>query len=290
MKRTAGQEHDDNNDNGSVSTAAAATVSISMEPTKMTMRELVKSKNDGEGLKTINPTGGFLDGDSYSYIEEDTEAGHTDDSAGAVRFVNGKLILNKNYHVPTSSVVDTYAPPPSKRKATSVYSRRGEGRKTTQKWTREETEKFFNALRTFGTDFTLMEGMFKNRDRRQIKAKFKKEERDHPELIDMVLKSTVPLNEKKLRAAGITFDENENEGDDPLASPPATITSSSSSSSTQQPAAAATAVITESVADGHEKQSNTSRKTAEEEDDEALLRDLFGEEEEDNNNEGSDNE
>lgn len=256
-------------------------------PAKKTMRELVKGGDDEKCVKTISPTSGFIGEDTYTYIDEDEDgSGTVDDGTGAVRFVNGKLILNRNYHVPTSSVVESYAAPPSKRKAVSLYSRRGE-KKQTQKWTTEETEKFFHALRTFGTDFTLMEGVFKGRDRRQIKAKFKKEEKDHPELVDMALRSTIPLNEKKLRDAGISFDdkecgaENNTNNDDPdLAN-----------------SALAAALLSGNIpnennenddGNGATESSKTTGKNAVDEDEAALLRDLFGDDDDDDGGENND--
>jgi hypothetical protein len=51
------------------------------------------------------------------------------------------------------------------------------------------------ALRQFGTDFTTMELMFPGtRDRRQLKNKFKKEERERPNLVYRYLDSQQPLD------------------------------------------------------------------------------------------------
>lgn len=275
---------------GSPAGAGAGTASV--PPAKKTMRELVKGGDDERCVKTISPTSGFIGEDTYTYINDnEDDPSLADDGAGAVRFVNGKLILNRNYHVPTSSVVESYAAPLSKRKAVSLYSRRGERKQMSQKWTTEETEKFFHALRTFGTDFTLMEGMFKGRDRRQIKAKFKKEERDHPELVDMALRSTIPLNEKKLRDVGISFEGdkngggNDNNGDDDDISTSAfaaALLSGHEEPQQNENAAATVAVSGNSEKENSDKQSNKSgNKGGEDEDDEALLRELFGDDDDD---------
>lgn len=55
------------------------------------------------------------------------------------------------------------------------------------KWTNAETERFYQALRTFGTDFTLMLSQFPKRSRRQLKYKFKREEREHSTRIEEAL-------------------------------------------------------------------------------------------------------
>lgn len=62
-------------------------------------------------------------------------------------------------------------------------------RESAVKWEPTETEKFYNALRAFGTDFSLMESMFPGRSRRQLKLKFKREERDHPDRIDFAMRN-----------------------------------------------------------------------------------------------------
>jgi transcription factor TFIIIB component B'' len=50
-------------------------------------------------------------------------------------------------------------------------------------WNLESTEKFYLGLRMFGTDFEMISKMFPDRNRRQIKLKFNKEEREFPRRI-----------------------------------------------------------------------------------------------------------
>lgn len=57
----------------------------------------------------------------------------------------------------------------------------------TKEWPHEETVKFYRCLNTVGTDFSLMLNLFPNRSRRDLKLKFKKEERSNPQLIDKAL-------------------------------------------------------------------------------------------------------
>lgn len=59
--------------------------------------------------------------------------------------------------------------------------------KRTKDWTREETLRFYKALNTIGTDFTLMCDLFPRRTRRELKMKFKKEERMNRLLVDKAL-------------------------------------------------------------------------------------------------------
>lgn len=50
-----------------------------------------------------------------------------------------------------------------------------------------ETKKFYRALNVVGTDFSLMKPYFRNRTRRELKLKFKKEERLNPNLVNKAL-------------------------------------------------------------------------------------------------------
>lgn len=59
-------------------------------------------------------------------------------------------------------------------------------------WTFAETLRFYRTLNTVGTDFSLMLGLFPGRTRRELKMKFKKEEKNNRMLVDKVLMN--PLN------------------------------------------------------------------------------------------------
>jgi transcription factor TFIIIB component B'' len=52
-----------------------------------------------------------------------------------------------------------------------------------EKWTWEQTEKFYDALASFGTDFMIISKLFRGKTRRHIKSKFVREERAEPERI-----------------------------------------------------------------------------------------------------------
>lgn len=59
--------------------------------------------------------------------------------------------------------------------------------KRTRAWAEEETVKFYRVLNTVGPDFSLMLNLFPNRSRRDLKLKFKNEERFNSQLIDKAL-------------------------------------------------------------------------------------------------------
>ncbi|PIA35825.1 hypothetical protein AQUCO_03400015v1 [Aquilegia coerulea] len=49
-----------------------------------------------------------------------------------------------------------------------------------KRWSKQETELFYEAIRQFGTDFAMIEKIFPGRERRQWVLKYKNEERRHP--------------------------------------------------------------------------------------------------------------
>jgi len=73
----------------------------------------------------------------------------------------------------------------SSNKATN-YGSWGKKRKNVD-WSDRETVRFFKALSVFGTDFSMMENVFKRRSRQDLKMKFKKEERTNRPLVDKCL-------------------------------------------------------------------------------------------------------
>lgn len=66
-------------------------------------------------------------------------------------------------------------------------------------WSNEETLFFYKALHTLGTDFSLMLQLFPGRTRRELKMKFKKEDRINHTLIDKALSQPLRFNIKELK-------------------------------------------------------------------------------------------
>ena len=55
-------------------------------------------------------------------------------------------------------------------------------------WSQKETLRFYKALAVVGSDFSMMESIFKNRTRQELKLKFKKEERLNNKMVDKCLR------------------------------------------------------------------------------------------------------
>ena len=75
----------------------------------------------------------------------------------------------------------------------TVNSASHSNRLKSDRWDRDSTDKFFQLISQFGTDFGLISKMFAGRNRRQIKSKFNLEERRNPQLIEASLKRKIPI-------------------------------------------------------------------------------------------------
>ncbi|KAI3942386.1 hypothetical protein MKW92_031077 [Papaver armeniacum] len=53
-------------------------------------------------------------------------------------------------------------------------------RTSTERWSKLDTDLFYEGIQQFGTDFTLIQQLFPGRARAQVKSKYKKEEQQHP--------------------------------------------------------------------------------------------------------------
>ncbi|XP_037071278.1 transcription factor TFIIIB component B'' homolog [Pollicipes pollicipes] len=60
-------------------------------------------------------------------------------------------------------------------------------RRQINEWSIKETARFYKALSTVGTDFSIMQQLFPKRSRVDLKKKFKKEERKNPHLVERAL-------------------------------------------------------------------------------------------------------
>lgn len=118
----------------------------------------------------------------------------TIDADGNIVIDQASLVVSATDIQPLSSenpdVVTVEANDLTKHITSASYAKRD----TAQRWTKTDTDKFFEALSRFGTDFSLVEHVFPTRSRRQIKQKFKREERDNPARVEECLKSRSRMN------------------------------------------------------------------------------------------------
>ncbi|XP_028159154.1 uncharacterized protein LOC114351972 isoform X3 [Ostrinia furnacalis] len=112
---------------------------------------------------------------------------------------NGEIVLDEK-----SLVIK---PTDSKRKVSSVVregawaSGGGKYNRTarTAEWSAAETVRFYRALAAIGTDFSLMAPLFPGRNRRDLKIKFKKEEKVNGAQLDKALRSGTTWDPSRLQ-------------------------------------------------------------------------------------------
>ncbi|XP_031846990.1 transcription factor TFIIIB component B'' homolog Bdp1 isoform X2 [Nomia melanderi] len=84
-------------------------------------------------------------------------------------------------------------------------------RHKSKEWPKWETLKFYKALNTVGTDFLLMQSLFPNRTRQEIKMKYKKEERMNRNLVEKALEYHQEFDIELLEKSLATLDNLERE-------------------------------------------------------------------------------
>ncbi|KAF0689963.1 Aste57867_18607 [Aphanomyces stellatus] len=170
----------------------------------MTMGELAMSVPRGQKADD----GGDDDDDDDDEADDDNADGQAppaqrprrERSAGApqVEIINGQIVLVQN-----SLTVheDELLHDDDTTSSDHVRLGRGgggylSGRRQSKRWSHPETKQFFYCLSQVGTDFTLMETMFPNRSRSELKLKFKTEEKKHRQLVEVALMAANrPLDE-----------------------------------------------------------------------------------------------
>ena len=105
-----------------------------------------------------------------------------------LRIVNGQIVLDEaSLHVSARPSVTNLAPTIEVDTGAGVTSASYLNRAQSLPWSPQETGKFLAALQKYGTDFSLIAALFPKRNRRQIKNKFKREEREDPRRMDLLL-------------------------------------------------------------------------------------------------------
>ncbi|EFC48018.1 predicted protein [Naegleria gruberi] len=72
----------------------------------------------------------------------------------------------------------------------ATYARKGKG----ERWTKDDLELFYDGLRQFGTDFSMISRLFPKRTRREIHQKYKNEEKKNKKKIEFALKNRAPID------------------------------------------------------------------------------------------------
>lgn len=122
-------------------------------------------------------------------------------AAPQVEIVDGKVIINEgSLAIPLDSIetgdfdilYETH---------THITAHSFSNRMKTKPWTATETTLFYKAVQMYGTDFGFMAQLFPNRNRTQVKNKYKKEERTNPKKLNNALANKVPMDFEEFEAA-----------------------------------------------------------------------------------------
>jgi transcription factor TFIIIB component B'' len=150
-----------------------------------------RASNDVDGSNEEGPT--LAPG---PYVSRDSEEPHSPPAAGLqFRIVNGQIVEDEaslTLARPAAEIAAEAAEPVEEdndlttrlNRATFLNDRRREPtervpiwKTKADPWTEDETERFYEELARWGTDFQLLAAMFPGKSRRMIKTKFNREER-----------------------------------------------------------------------------------------------------------------
>ncbi|CDS13375.1 hypothetical protein LRAMOSA05553 [Lichtheimia ramosa] len=146
--------------------------------------------------------------------EENSSVLQESSHAPQVRLINGQIVLDTDSLVVDRAnehtVVDTSAMEVvEETNMTRKLNSQTWGKKShSARWTPYETMDFYNAIAQFGTDFTMVAHLLPGRTRNQVRNKFNREEKKHPERIKEVLyRKRLPMDmETVKRAIGKEFE------------------------------------------------------------------------------------
>ena len=157
-----------------------------------------------EGTEQTAPEG--ADGDVPGDRNESPEASQAYHAQPETRIVNGEIVivqssLTLNRHAMAEAARD--AEPEEVVEENDLTRRINAGsymkREKRQKWGEALTDRFYDGLRMFGTDFEMISRLFVGRSRRLIKLKFTREERYEPQRIkETLLGERIPVNMEEL--------------------------------------------------------------------------------------------
>ncbi|CAK9821538.1 Transcription factor TFIIIB component B'' homolog [Anthophora retusa] len=186
---------------------------------KLTMYDLIyynpvtnPMKKPKESTVTTRKTIEYL---PQEFQEEEEEEENEDDPSSAMPVPQVKVGPNGQLIIDEQSLVIEQT---NAKKSKEVLSKEaiidddnsGNGfykkRQKSKEWSKWETLKFYKALNTVGTDFLLMQSLFPNRTRQEIKLKFKKEEKVNRNLVEKALAYHQEFDTEILEKSLATFE------------------------------------------------------------------------------------
>jgi hypothetical protein len=120
--------------------------------------------------------------------------------APKIKIVNGKVVIDKDNLINACAQSELNVNDLVKVQESGMRSKNVR-KKHNERWNEEETQLFYTvrlkqALQLFGTDFEMISNFMKNRNRNQIKSKYKKESKLNPIRIDHAIWNRIPLSKE----------------------------------------------------------------------------------------------
>lgn len=167
-------------------------------------RSLQRGHGGAPGARGAMSGAGAGDGAAFrANARDDPDEANGDGAVFApqVRIIDGRIVIDEESLEVTAGRLDTRLEEPSLviEGNSSVTYGTYMNKTPSEKWLPDETETFFRALAQYGTDFSLIERILPHRSRRQIKLKFKREERENPARVNDALTRRLPANTEELR-------------------------------------------------------------------------------------------
>eukprot|EP00301_Raphidiophrys_heterophryoidea_P002819 c11302_g1_i1.p1 GENE.c11302_g1_i1~~c11302_g1_i1.p1 ORF type:complete len:421 (-),score=116.79 c11302_g1_i1:185-1447(-) len=106
--------------------------------------------------------------------------------APTVEIIGGEIVLSEDA-LYNSNIEDHSAFDRIDESAVAINSRSYSNWTKGDRWSTKETAAFYQALRVCGSDFSVMEKLFPTRNRRQLRNKFKREEKTNPDMINRAM-------------------------------------------------------------------------------------------------------
>lgn len=191
-------------------TSAASLIKFSpSERGKVTMTHFLKDPGTGtpmttpltlgqKGTSPLPSSRKVINIQTPPFIKESSKTVHamTMTVVPQVRVVNGEIVVDEDTVAradafPTGPTLPMDIVNESGRHLTSHSFVKTIGN---NRWRREETELFYEALSMCGTDFALISLLFPKRSREQVKGKFKIEERNNPARVALYLRERKALD------------------------------------------------------------------------------------------------
>ncbi|XP_057819284.1 transcription factor TFIIIB component B'' isoform X1 [Cryptomeria japonica] len=172
-----------------------------LDTSKMTLTDLIrlaeaKERKQKKEELTKNKLQS-VEAASNSNANEPTKEPEEDQGAmlaPQVKVVNGQIVINEESLVVSHRDLnaDDFRTYRRVEESTSKLNYHTYMNRTpAERWSKSDTELFYKAMQQFGTDFGMIRQLFPGRTRRQVKAKFKTEERKNPlQLADTLLHRT----------------------------------------------------------------------------------------------------